>query len=162
LKIFVGSTESEDREIDMDTMRKCELTDVDLRDCVPIVTAVMNAIEALIIVLDTEARIVLFNHRCQEVSGYSFDEAKNMCLWDLLLPAELEGVRTAFKKLSTGQFPGKHENYWVTKDGSRRFIRWSNSAVLDASGSVRYVIGTGIDITEFRTAQSESQSTGLA
>jgi PAS domain-containing protein len=68
----------------MDTMRNCELTEVDLRDCVPIVTAVMDAIEALIIILDTEARVVLFNHRCQEITGYSFDEAKGMYLWDLL------------------------------------------------------------------------------
>ena len=134
----------------MDTMRKCELTEVDLRDCVPIVTAVMDAIEALIIVLDTEARVVLFNHRCQETTGYSFDEAKGMHLWDLLQPAELEEVKSVFEKLSAGQFPGKHQNYWVTKDGSRRLIRWSNTAVLDASGSVKYIIGTGTDITEFK------------
>ena len=143
----------------MDTMRKCELTEVDLRDCIPIVTAVMDAIEALVVVFDTEARIVLFNHRCQEVSGYSFDEAKGMHLWDFLLPAELEGVKSVFNKLSTGQFPGKHENYWVAKDGSRRLIRWSNTSVVDASGSVRYIIGTGIDITEFKTDESERKST---
>jgi PAS domain S-box-containing protein len=133
----------------MDTMRKSDLTEVDLRDSIPIVTAVMDAIEALIIVLDTEARIVLFNHCCQETTGYSFDEAKRMYLWDLLQPAELEEVRSVFEKLSAGQFPGKHENYWVTKDGSCRLIRWSNTAVLDASGSVKYIIGTGTDITEF-------------
>ncbi len=142
----------------MDTMRRCELTDVDLKDCVPIVTAVMDAIEALIIVLDTEARVVLFNRRCQETTGYSFDEAKGMYLWDLLQPAELEEVKSVFDKLRTGQFPGKHENYWVTKDGSRRLIRWSNTAVLDASGSVKYVIGTGIDITEFTTDERVAKS----
>ena len=142
-----------DSETDMDRMRKCELTEVELRDCVPIVTAVMDAIEALVIVLDTEGRIVLFNHRCQKASGYSFDEAKGMYLWDLLLPAELEGVRSAFNKLSSGLFPDKYENNWVAKDGSCRLIRWSNTAVLDASGSVRYIIGTGIDITEFKTTK---------
>jgi PAS domain S-box-containing protein len=142
----------------MDATRKFELTDVDLRDGVPIVTAVMDAIEALVIVLDTEARIVLFNHRCQETSGYSFEEARNMHLWELLLPEELEEVRNVFTQLSTGQFPGKHENYWVTKDGRRRFIRWSNSAVLDASGSVKYIIGTGFDITEFRTEHTKDKS----
>jgi PAS domain S-box-containing protein len=131
-------------------MRKCELTEVDLRDCVPIVTAVMDAIEALVVVLDTDGRIVLFNHRCQEVTGYTFDEAKGMYLWNLLIPSELEGVRAVFQKLSSGLFPGKYENYWVAKDGTRRLIRWSNTAVLDASGSVKHVIGTGFDITEFR------------
>jgi PAS domain S-box-containing protein len=73
----------------MDTMRKCELTEVDLRDSVPIVAAVMDAIEALVIVLDSEARIVLFNHRCQKLSGYSFDEAKGMYLWELASPRRI-------------------------------------------------------------------------
>ena len=109
----------------------------------------MNAIEALVIVLDIEARIVLFNHRCQKTTGYSFDDAKEMYLWDLLLPTELEQVRSVFNELVAGQFPNKHENYWVTKDGDRRLIRWSSTAVLDASGAVKYIIGTGFDITEF-------------
>jgi PAS domain S-box-containing protein len=142
----------------MGTMRKCDLTEVDLRDCIPIVTAVMDAIEALIVVFDTEARVVLFNHRCQEVTGYSFDEAKEMYLWDLLQPAELEAVKSVFEKISAGQFPGKHENYWVTKDGGRRLIRWSNTAVLDTSGSVKYIIGTGTDITEFKADERVAES----
>ena len=142
----------------MDTMRKCKLTEVDLKDCVPIVTAVMDAIEALIIVLDTEARVVLFNHRCQEMTGYSFDEAKGMYLWDLLQPAELQEVKSVFEKLSAGQFPAKHENYWVTKDGSCRLIRWSNTAVLDALGSVKYIIGTGTDMTDFKPDEREAKS----
>ena len=142
----------------MDTMRKCELTEVDLRDSVAIITAVMDAIETLIIILDTSARVVLFNRRCQETTGYSFDEAKGMYLWDLLQPAELEEVKSVFERLSAGQFPNKHENYWVTKDGSHRFIRWSNTAVLDASGSVKYIIGTGTDITEFRVDESVPKS----
>jgi PAS domain S-box-containing protein len=81
-----------------------------------------------------------------------------MYLWDLLQPAELEEVKSVFEKLSAGQFPGKHENYWVTKDGGRRLIRWSNTAVLDASGSVKYIIGTGIDITEFGTDEQVAHS----
>jgi PAS domain S-box-containing protein len=133
----------------MEFVRKGELTDVDFRDCVPIITAVMNAIEALVIVLDLKGRIVLFNHRCQRATGYSFDDTKDMDLWDLLLPGELEKVRSVFNELGAGQFPNKHENYWVTKDGHRRLIRWSNTAVLDASGVVKYIIGTGFDITEF-------------
>ncbi len=137
----------------MGTIRKSELTDIDLRDSVPIVTAVMNAIEALVVVLDTEGRIVLFNRRCQKTTGYSFQEAKGMYLWELLLPEELDGVRAVFEKLSSGQFPDKHQNHWVAKDGSRRLMRWSNTAVPDASGSVKYIIGTGIDITDFKSGR---------
>jgi len=61
-----------------------------------------------------------------------------------------EGV---FDNLRGGQFPNEFENYWVAKDGSRRLISWSNTALLDDHGSVKYVIGTGIDITERRRAE---------
>jgi PAS domain S-box-containing protein len=142
----------------MVTMRKCELTEVELRDGVPIVRAVMDAIETLIVVLDPDARVVLFNHRCQEATGYSFDEAKGMYLWDLLQAEELQEVKSVFENLSAGQFPSKHENFWVTKDGSRRLIRWSNTAVLDASGAVKYIVGTGIDITEFRMDEQSAKA----
>ena len=126
---------------------RCELTDVELTDSIPIVRAVMNAIEALVIVVDLEGRIVLFNRMCQKASGYSFQEAKGMPFWKLLLPEELEQAEAAFKRLKSGNFPDRLVNHWVAKDGTRRLIRWSNTAVLDASGSVKYLIGTGIDIT---------------
>jgi PAS domain S-box-containing protein len=131
----------------MGELRRCELTDVELTDSIPIVKAVMNAIEALVIVVDLEGRIVLFNRMCQEASGYSFQEAKGMPFWKLLLPEEVEQVEVAFQRLKSGDFPGHHVNHWVAKDGSRRLIRWSNTAVLDVAGSVKYVIGTGIEIT---------------
>jgi hypothetical protein len=52
----------------------------------------------------------------------------------------------------SGQPPG-HENYWVTKDGRRRLIAWSNTALLGPDGAVEYVIGTGIDITDQKQAE---------
>src|SRR5688572_13569680 len=103
---------------------KCELTDVDLTDSISIVRAVMNAIEAFVIVLDFEGRIVLFNRVCQKATGYSFQEAKGMHFWKLLLPEEFEQVREAFKKLRSGDFPGQHVNHWLAKDGTQKLIRW--------------------------------------
>jgi len=41
----------------------------------------------------------------------------------------------------------------MTKDGKHLLIAWSNTALLDGHGSVQYVIGTGIDITERRHAE---------
>jgi PAS domain S-box-containing protein len=125
-----------------------KLSDVDLRDSIGIVTAVLDVIKALVVVLDQEARIVLFNHTCQACTGYSFEEARGKRLWDLLPPEETDAVRQTFQELLAGRFPNKHQNHWVAKDGKRKLIAWSNSAVVDAGGSVKYVIGTGIDLSE--------------
>ena len=51
--------------------------------------------------------------------------------------------------------PGEHENYWVSRDGQRRLIAWSNTSLKDAEGRVTHVIGTGIDVTARRQAENE-------
>jgi PAS domain S-box-containing protein len=114
-----------------------------------LLAAVLDTAGALVVVLDTKGRIVRFNRACERTTGYSFDEVEGEPLWDfLLLPEEVEAVRAVFTELRAGQFPNQYENFWVTKEGDRRLISWSNTALLDDAGSVKYVVATGIDVTE--------------
>ncbi|MDO8598324.1 MAG: PAS domain S-box protein [Sulfuricaulis sp.] len=118
------------------------------------ISAVMHTLGALVVVLDREGRIIQFNHACETVTGFSFAEIEGRPLWDaLLLPEELDSVRAVFNDLRRGMFPNEHENYWRTKDGGRRLIHWSNTALIDESGAVQYVLATGIDITDRRAAE---------
>lgn len=45
---------------------------------------------------------------------------------------------------------GNHTNLWITKDGGRVLIDWTNTVVLDESGNMEYLISVGIDITDRR------------
>ena len=120
------------------------------------VSAVLDTAGALVVVLDTEGRIVRFNRACERTTGYSFAQIKGRQFWDiLLLPEETDMVKGVFEKLSSGQFPSRAENYWVTKDNDRRLIAWSNTILRGDDGRVEYVIGTGIDITEQRQAEEK-------
>ena len=111
--------------------------------------AVLDTLGALVVVLDRQGRIVRFNRACERITGYASAEVIGREFWRfLLIPEEVEEVKAVLASLSEGRFPNEHENYWLTKDGRRRLISWSNTALTDADGSVRYVIGTGIDITE--------------
>ncbi|BAV32950.1 hypothetical protein SCL_0628 [Sulfuricaulis limicola] len=115
---------------------------------------VMDTLGALVLVLDHEGRIIRFNHACEEATGYSFADVQDRPVWDiLLLPEELDSVRTVFNNLRSGMFPNEHENYWRTKDGGRRLISWSNTALTGENGGVQYVLATGIDITEQRAME---------
>ena len=117
-------------------------------------SAILDTVGALILVIDTLGRIVTFNRCCEETTGYGFDEVNNRVFWEfLLLPEEIEGVTTVFNDLRAGLFPNKYENYWRTKDGGKRLIHWSNTAMLNEQGEVTYIIATGIDITEQRMAE---------
>ncbi len=125
------------------------------------VSATLDTAGALVVVLDTKGRIVRFNRACEKVTGYSFNEVKDKPFWDIfLIPEEVERIKGVFDELKSGNFPNKAENYWVAKDGSRRLIAWSNSALVDENNSVEFIVGTGIDITEQRMAE-ESIATRL-
>lgn len=120
------------------------------------VSAVLDTIAALVIVLDREGRIMFFNQACKNLTGYSFDEVKGRNLWDvLLIPREAESVKNLFRKIRADQFPNEYQNYWITKDGTYRLIAWSNTALLDEMGSVEHIIGTGVDITERKRSEVE-------
>jgi PAS domain S-box-containing protein len=117
-------------------------------------SAVLNTAGALVIVLDREGRIVQFNRACERLTGYPFEEVEGQYFWDLfLVPEEVDAVKGVFAELRAGAFPNEHQNYWLTRQGERRLIAWSNTALFDGSGAVEYIVGTGIDVTVRRQAE---------
>ena len=111
-------------------------------------SAILDVAGALIVVLDKEGKIVSFNQACEKITGYSFAEVENKQVWNLIVPEEVEATTKVFQQLKRGEFPNQNQNYWVAKDGNRRLISWSNTCLIDDDGSVKYIIATGIDITE--------------
>ncbi len=119
------------------------------------ISALLETVGALVVVLDPEGRIVRFNHACELATGYIFDVVKGKHYWDLLLPAaEIEPAKTYFQQLRAGSFPSCYEGYWVNIDGSHRLINWTNTCLVGEDGAVRHIIGTGIDITRRRQAEA--------
>ncbi|KUG19330.1 MAG: PAS domain S-box protein [Methanomicrobiaceae archaeon] len=121
------------------------------------IDAVLHALNALVLVLDREGRIVRFNHACEAVTAYSEAEVKGRAIWDIfLLPEEVAGVKKVFATLVAGSDTlVEHSNCWLTRSGDKRFIQWSNTILRDEEGAVTYVIGTGIDITGQRRLEKK-------
>jgi PAS domain S-box-containing protein len=118
--------------------------------------AILDTVGALVVVMDSTGRIVLFNRACERLTGYRFKEVKDKSVWELfLLPEEVEPVMHVFGRLSAGDFPSTFENYWLTRGGDRRLIAWSNTAIVSEDKTVEYVIGTGIDVTDRRRMEEE-------
>jgi PAS domain S-box-containing protein len=133
---------------------KLKIVEADLKKERSFSSAIFDIVGALIMVLDLQGRIILFNRTCQIVTGYSFEEVQNKYFWDFfIIPDELEGVKSVFKEIQTGRFPNEYENYWKIKDGSLRLISWSNTAILNSDGTIEYIIGSGIDITRRKEAE---------
>ena len=112
-----------------------------------------EAIGALVVVLDAEGRIVYWNRRCCDQTGYSLDEVRGRRLWDFALaPEEVEPVKALFATLLTSEHPSPYANYWVTKTGERRWIAWSHTTTRSSDGRLQYIVKTGIDRTESKQA----------
>ena len=136
--------------------RELKRSEVGLREERDLISAILEVAGALVLVLDREGRIVRFNRACERITGYTVDEVTGVPFWDLFLVAEEIGpVKAVFARLVAGQFPSRYENYWLTKQGGRRLIAWSNTAILDEAGAVAYVVATGIDITERQQAEAQ-------
>jgi len=118
-------------------------------------TAILETIGALVVVLDSQGRIILFNQACEQTTGYRREDVLGKAVWDFLLaPEERAPVMDVFNQLTAGHFPNTHENDWLARDGSRRRIAWSNTVLTEPGGRVTHVVATGLDVT--RQAETEA------
>jgi len=116
----------------------------------------LDALGALVCIIDREGRIYRFNRACERLSGYTIEEVRQRPFWELLIaPEEVPGVREVVRFLVEERLPNEWENDWITRSGARRRIRWSNTVLRDTGGHPLAILGTGIDITERRLAEDE-------
>ena len=112
---------------------------------------VVNTVGSMIMVLNSEGRILRFNHACERTTGYSFNEVKGNYFWDLFLTSiERSRIKELFQSLHEEPSSRAYESTWMTKDGQQRIISWTNNVLLNPDGQVEYITSTGIDITERR------------
>jgi PAS domain S-box-containing protein len=113
------------------------------------VSAILDTVGALVVVLDDEGRILRFNPACELTTGYAKEEVQGKCIWDLfLLPEETDRFKVNFELLRTDLLPQDYQTYWVTRHGDHRLIAWSSTLLPGNGETARYIIATGIDITE--------------
>jgi len=123
-----------------------------------LLSALLEVAGALVVVLDPQGRIMLFNQACEQLTGRRQEQVLGRRVWDLFLaPEERAPVQDYFQQLTAGDFPSENENYWQTDTNERRWIHWKNTALTDREGGVQYVVATGIDITERRRMEQALQ-----
>jgi PAS domain S-box-containing protein len=114
-----------------------------------VVSAILDTVGALVVVLDPEGRIIRFNRAGERSTGYSSAEVAGQKFWDLfMVPEEVERFKGIFEQLRSDQIPNDYEGYLVKRDGERRLIAWSSTLLPGHDGNPASVIATGIDVTE--------------
>src|SRR5277367_2297067 len=113
------------------------------------VSAILDTVGALVVVLDEDGRILRFNPACEIMTGYSKEEVQGKCIWDLfLLPEEASRFRAIFEMLRTDLLPQDYQSCWMTRHGDQRLIAWTSTLLPGSGDTSNYIIATGIDITE--------------
>jgi PAS domain S-box-containing protein len=130
-------------------------TEEALQDERNIVSAILDTVGALVVVLDSEGRIVRLNRACEQMTGRSIDETRNRCLWDLfVVPEEKQEFESFFRDFCNNPSRIEYESSWLARDGSRRTIAWSAAVLPAAKQAPMYIIASGIDVTDQKRAQA--------
>ena len=117
-------------------------------------SAVVETAGALVVLTDEQGRIVMFNRACEQSLGWSAQEAIGKRCWDVVRQAgDPAAARCLFDALVENRLAQPVSGEWTTRDGRTRFILWNSTVVRRPDGSIDYVLGTGMDITELRGAE---------
>ena len=118
--------------------------------------AIVNNANAMVVVLDSQGRLIEFNKVCEDITRFKKSEVLGKHVWDhFIVPEEVEAVKGVFQDLTHSSFNSNYTNYWLTREGERRLIAWSNSTIQNSSGKVQNVISVGIDITDQRKVEED-------
>jgi PAS domain S-box-containing protein len=117
----------------------------------------LETVAAVVVVLDTQGRIVKFNRAAEELTGYASEEVCGRVGWETgpIAHEEEPGFREMVARLNAGEFPDRYESHWMTKDGRRRLLSWRNSVVLGDHGEVTHVVASAVDVTDERRIEEE-------
>ncbi len=118
--------------------------------------SVVHNAQALIIGLDRDGNISLFNTIAEDTTGYRASEAIGRKPW-FLLSTDDNAVEFArpFKRMLAGDYPKVFELRSRCKDGRERLITWRGTALTDARGEVWQVVAIGLDITSHRQLEAQ-------
>ncbi len=79
-----------------------------------VVSAILDTVGALVVVLDREGRIIRFNRACEQTSGYSFAEVSGQKIWDVfMVPEEVDRFKSDFQQLCANELPSDYERILV-------------------------------------------------
>ncbi len=116
-----------------------------LRDERELMNRIVESANALVVGLDKEGRIVLFNKKCEEVTGWRREEVIGTEWVEVFVPEDyrnefIEALKRAIKEKV--EFTSRIR----TREGGLRTISWSATSV--RVGKRELVICTGVDVSD--------------
>jgi sigma-B regulation protein RsbU (phosphoserine phosphatase) len=122
---------------------------------------VIHTTQVLIIGLDADGKIVLFNQHAEENTGWPEIELRGKDFFDQFIPAEEQGeLHALFSGMMSGtvEFAEAIETRMRISTGDYLHVVWNPTVIKNsASGMPMMFLNTGIDITERKEAEKKVQ-----
>lgn len=133
----------------------------ELREAKEYAEKIVQKAKVMIVGLDLDGRIRVFNEAAERVTGYSYKEAAGKNWFDLIVPRDrYPHVWEEFDRWRNGALlvAEAFEHPVLTKSGEERMISWRNTEVRDGDRAVG-MIALGIDTTEHRRFEEKLRHT---
>jgi PAS domain S-box-containing protein len=120
------------------------------------VSTLLRTSQSLIVCLDHEGRITVFNKACEDLTGYSREEVKGEIYIDIFIPkSHPSRLDRSFADWAEASQGVTFEGALITKAGEKRTILWSNSTERDPDTGLWSSISVGQDVTDRKHAEDE-------
>ncbi|MBW1829507.1 MAG: PAS domain S-box protein [Deltaproteobacteria bacterium] len=111
----------------------------------------VESANSIILKMDTQGNITLFNEFAQSFFGYKKEEIIGRNVIGTIVPSENSAGRDLAAMIEDiGRYPERYknnENENMRKDGERVWVAWTNKPVVDEKGRVTEILCVGNDIT---------------
>ena len=112
-------------------------------------STILDSIDALVVMLDNQGRIVRFNQTFEKYFSPLGEKLVAKFIWDLPQYVAVGApLRTSVRNINDYLSNAQKETLIFTHSGDQRVIYWSNKAFMDSEDQMRFVVSTGSDITE--------------
>ncbi len=132
-----------------------KLGELALRDAKEQAENLINGANVMVVGLNPQGQITIFNKMAQELTGYTLADLAGRDCFEILVPRErYPQVHAEFERLAAGGLPQPFENTILTATGAERVISWQNSILRDGA-NITGTLSFGQDVSLRRKAERE-------
>ncbi len=114
---------------------------------------------AFFVAINAEGKTIMMNKAMLSALGYTLKEVEGKDYLKTFVPKrDHKMLSKVFEKLTKLHGASLNENHILTKDGKELLVEWHGRPIFNENGKFDYFFGVGIDITERKKAEEETQS----
>lgn len=143
-----------DRDVDLRTQRLAERS-VELQQEKNLVSNILNTAQVIIIIIDSNGRIVMSNKYAEKQIGYNENELKQQLFIDLVFGHEdIRAISNAIEEISNQQRRSfRYECIVFSSKGNELYISWFFTLI--KNNKKTEILSVGLDLTERRITEKK-------